>query len=142
MESLEPYDESMMRTARRLGLVFLAYAISLPLLALAFEFHSSPDTGAVLISWVMIMMMPIETLLVYGSYRFFRKRGRFRNIMGPAIIMYTFGTAPSIYAFIVGFIYPSLRYIASPLGMMFSLVGLWLSLMFTSNLWDSFRDSE
>jgi hypothetical protein len=142
LESLEPYNESMMRNARRLGLVFLAYAIGLPLLVLVFEPLSPPDTGAVLISWVLIMMMPIETLLVYGSYRFFSKKGRFQNIMGPAILMYTFGIAPSIYAFVIGFIYSDLRYIAISLGLMFSIVALWLSLTFISRLWDASKSTD
>jgi len=134
MESLTPDDESMLKKARRIGIVFLAYVIVLPLFIIMLESEFAPGTGPDVISWVLLFLMPIEILLIYAVYRFFGNRGRFQNIMGPAILMYVFATAPSIYAFVIGFIDSSLRYIAIPLGLMFSIVGLWLTLIFISRL--------
>jgi len=129
-------NESMLKKARWLGIVFLAYVIVLPLFIIMLESEFAPGTGPDVISWVLLFLMPIEILLIYAVYRFFGNRGRFQNIMGPAILMYVFATAPSIYAFVIGFIDSSLRYIAIPLGLMFSIVGLWLTLIFISRLWD------
>ncbi len=89
-----------------------------------------------------MILMPVEILLIYGFYRFFSKKGRFQNIMGPSVLMYMVATIPSIYAFIIGFIDSALRLIAIPLGLMISLVGLWLASMFVSKLWESFRASN
>jgi hypothetical protein len=140
MESVKPHDESSLRKARRMGIVFLAYVIGLPLFIIMLEPQLSSGPGPYVLSWVLILMMPVDILLLYGSYRLFGKRGRFQNIMGPAVLMYVFATAPSIYAFIIGFIDSALRFIAIPLGLMFSLMGLWLASMFISKLWESFQE--
>lgn len=142
LESVYPDDDSALRNARRIGLVFVAYAIGLPIMSLVLDAQSPPSTGSLIISWVLIFMMPFDILLSYASYRFFNKKGRFQNIMGPAVLMYTFGTAPSIYAFVIGFIYSDLRYIAIPLGLMFSIVGLWLVSNFLSRLGDALKGAN
>jgi hypothetical protein len=86
--------------------------------------------------------MPIEILLIYVTYRFFRKRSELGNIMGPAALMYVLALAPSIYAFIIGFIGLALRLIAIPLGLTFSLAGFLLASMFVSTLWDTITSSN
>ncbi len=137
MESVKPDNESSLRNARRMGIVFLAYVIGLPLFIIMLESQFAPNTGPYVLSWVLMLLMPVDILLLYGSYRLFGKRGRFQNIMGPAVLMYVFAITPSIYAFIIGFIDSALRPFAIPLGLMFSLVGLWLALILISRLWDT-----
>jgi hypothetical protein len=46
-------------------------------------------------------------------------------------------TAPSIYTVVIGLINSPLRYLAASLGLIFSLVGLWLALRFLSALEES-----
>ena len=140
MESIKPDDESSLRSARRIGIVFLAYAIGLPLLIIALGPQLQPNAGPYILSWVMMALMPVEILLVYAFYRFFIKRGGFQNIMGPSVLMYMVATIPSIYAFIIGFTDSALGFIAIPLGLMFSLVGLWLASTFISQLWSSLQE--
>lgn len=62
--------------------------------------------------------------------------------MGPAVLMYMFATIPSIYAFVIGFIGSTLRLIAIPLGLTFSLVGFWLTWMLLPNLWENIHVSD
>jgi hypothetical protein len=142
MELMYPDDDSSLRSARRIGIVFLAYAIGLPLLIVALGPQLPTSTGPYVLSWVMMALMPIEILLVYVFYRFFSKRGRFQNIMGPSVLMYVVATIPSIYAFIIGFIDSALGLIAIPLGLMFSLIGLWFASMFISRLWSDSLESN
>lgn len=88
-------------------------------------------------SWLMIILMPVEILLIYLSYRQFGKRVESGNIMGPAVLMYTFATVPSIYAFVIGFIGSDLRLFAIPLGLISSLVGFWLTSVYLTKLWEA-----
>ncbi len=81
--------------------------------------------------------MPISILLIYVAYRFFSKRGGLDNFTGGAVLMYMFGITPSTYGTIIEFTDSALRYIAIPLGMVFSLVGLGFSFMLLPNLWDN-----
>jgi hypothetical protein len=142
MEPMTPDDEFPLHSARRIGIIFLAYAIGLPLFIIALGPQLPPSTGPYVLSWVMMALMPVEILLVYVFYRFFSKRGRFQNIMGPSVLMYMVATIPSIYAFIIGFIDSAMMLIAIPLGLMFSLVGLWLASMFISRLWSDLLESN
>jgi hypothetical protein len=144
MESVKPVNEAPLRKARLLGIVYLVFAIVLPFIILLIPESELPvSTGpSEVFSWVMILLMPIELLLIYVFYRFFRKRSELDNIMGPAILMYVLAIAPSIYAFIIGFIGSALRLIAIPLGLTFSLVGFLLASMFVSTLWDTITSSN
>lgn len=139
MDSVHPSGMSSIRNARLLGILFLVYAILMPLIILLIP-ESELPAGADLpeaISWLMIILMPIEILLIYLSYHHFRKRAELGNIMGPAVLMYTFATIPSTYAFVIGFIGSELRSIAILLGLVFSLVGFWLTSMYLSKLWEN-----
>ncbi|MFX0056045.1 MAG: hypothetical protein ACFFAX_03195 [Promethearchaeota archaeon] len=142
MEPLNPSDESSLRSARRIGIVFLAYAIGLPLIIIALGPQLPPSTGPYMLSWVLMALMPVEILLIYVFYWFFSKSGRSQNIMGPSVLMYTVASTPSIYAFIIGFTDSALSLLAIPLGLMFSLVGLWLASMFISKLWSSLQEFD
>ncbi|OLS25759.1 MAG: hypothetical protein ThorAB25_22050 [Candidatus Thorarchaeota archaeon AB_25] len=144
MESVKPVNEAPLRKARLLGIVYLVFAIVLPFIILLIPESELPvSTGPIeVFSWLMILLMPIEILLIYVSYRFFRKRSELGNIMGPAALMYVLSLAPSIYAFIIGFIGSALRLIAIPMGLTVSLVGFWLIWMFLSNLWENIQVSE
>ena len=144
MESVRPSGEALIRKARLLGIVYIAFAIVLPFIILLIPESELPvSTGPIeVFSWLMILLMPIELLLIYVSYRFFRKRSELGSIMGPAALMYVFALAPSIYAFIIGFIGSALRLIAIPMGLTVSLVGFWLAWMFLSNLWENIQVSE
>jgi hypothetical protein len=144
MESVKPVNEAPLRKARLLGIVYSVFAIVLPFIILLIPESELPvSTGpSEVFSWVMILLMPIELLLIYVFYRFFRNRSKLDNIMGPAILMYVLAIAPSIYAFIIGFIGSALRLIAIPLGLTFSLVGFLLASMFLSTLWDTITSSN
>ena len=144
MDSAKPDSEASLRKARLLGIVYLAFAILLPFVILMIPEAELPvSTGPIeVFSWLMILLMPIEILLIYVSYRFFGKRSELDNIVGPAALMYVLALAPSIYAFIIGFIGSALRFIAMPLGLTFSLVGFLLASMFVSNLWDTITSSN
>ncbi|MBY8998699.1 MAG: hypothetical protein KGD60_13295 [Candidatus Thorarchaeota archaeon] len=141
---MKPDSESSLRKAKLMGIVYLAFAIVLPFIILLIPESELPvSTGPIeVFSWLMILLMPIEILLIYVSYRFFRKRSELDNIVGPAVLMYVLALAPSVYAFIIGFIGSSLSLIAIPLGLTFSLVGFWLAWMFVSNLWDTTTSSN
>ena len=128
-------SDSSLKNARRLGLVFFAYAIALPFISFILPESGNPLTESIsIISWTLILMMPVDILLVYLFYWIFRKKTASYDIMGPAVLMYTVASVPSVYAFVIGFINSTLRYLAAPLGLMLSLTGLWLSLRFVSSL--------
>ena len=142
MESVKSSGKLSIRKAKLLGIVFLAYSIVLPFIILLIPESELPvGTGPSVVSWLMILLMPIEILLIYVFYhvfyRHFGKKSKLGNIMGPAVLMYTLATIPSVYAFVIGFTDPALRLIAIPLGLTFSLVGFWLAWMFVSNLWEN-----
>ena len=144
MDSVKPDSKSSLRKARLLGIVFLAYSIVLPFIVLLIPESELPvSTGPIeVFSWLMIFLMPLEILLIYVFYRFFRKRSELGNIMGPAVLMYMFATIPSIYAFVIGFIGSTLRLIAIPMGLTFSLVGFWFTWMLLPNLWENIHVSD
>ena len=143
MDSVKPGGKSSIRNARLLGIVFLAYSIVMPFIILLIPESELPvGTGPSVVSWLMILLMPFEILLLYVSYRHFGKRSESDNIMAPAVLMYMFATIPSVYAFVIGFTDPALRLLAIPLGLTFSLVGFWLASMFVSNLWEKITTSN
>jgi hypothetical protein len=144
MESVEPSGKLSIRNARLLGIVFLAYSIVVPFISFLIPESELPvSTGPIeSFSWLMILLMPVEILLLYVSYRNFGKNPELDNIMAPAILMYIFATAPAIFGFVIGFIGSTLRLIAIPLGMAFSLVGFWLAWMFISTLWETITSSN
>ena len=141
---MEPESESPLRKAKLIGIAYLVFAIVLPFVVLLIPESELPvSTGPIeVISWLLILLMPLELLLLYAFYRYFGKKSESRNIMGPAILMYVFAIIPSIYGFIIGFIGSSLRIIAIPMGLSFSLVGFWLAWMFISNLWETITSSN
>jgi hypothetical protein len=139
MESVEPSGKLSIRNARLFGIIFLAYSIVLPFIILFLpKPEVSVNIGTTILSWLMICLMPIELLLLYAFYRYYRNKPDLDNIMGPAILMYMFATIPSIYAFVIGFIDPDLQSLAIPLGLAFSLLSFWFALKFVSNLWEKF----
>jgi hypothetical protein len=120
---------------RALALVFLAFAIVPPLLALTVPESEIPvSTGFSLLSLVMFLLMPFDIILIYVFYRYFARNPRFKDLVGPAALMYVPATTPSIYAFVIGVTDSALRMIAIPLGLMFSIAGLWLALMLLSKI--------
>ena len=135
MESTESYIESSFRNAKRLVVLFVVYAITLPFVSLILPgSEHPPSAGTIMISWAMVLMMPLEILLVYVIYLAFRRRSISFDIMGPAVLMFVMATVPSIYTVVIGLINSPLRYLATSLGLIFSLLGLWLSLRFASAL--------
>ena len=139
MESVKPDNKSTLRKARLQGIVFLACSIVMPFIIFLIPEAQLPvSTGPIeLFSWMLMLLMPIVILLIYISYRFFRKRSDLDNIFGPAVLMYMFAMVPSIYAFIIWFLGSNLRFIAIPFGLVASIVGFWLAWMFVSNLWEN-----
>jgi hypothetical protein len=143
MDSVIPDSESYLRKTRLLGVVFIIYSVVLPLVTLVLPAPEvSAGPGVSLITWVMLLMMPIEILLLYLVYRYLAKKSAPVNIMGTAALMYIFAVAPSVYAFVIGFIDSSFRYLAIPLGLVFSLTGFWLALVFLQTLSDKVVSSN
>ena len=144
VDSVELDSDLSLRKARRFGIIFLIYTIVLPFIVLLIPEDEFPaSTGPIeAFSWLMLFLMPIELLLLYISYRHFRKKPELSNIMGPAILMYTFAVIPSIYAFVIGFIGSNLRGIAIPLGLALSLIGFWFVWMFLPNLQENITRSD
>ena len=143
MDSAISNSDSSIRNASRIRVVFIVYAIVLPLISLIIPESVLPvNTESLLLSWVLIILMPIELLLIYMFYRLFERISESDNIMSPAILMYMVATIPSIYALIIGFTDSTLRLLAIPLGMTFSLTGLLIAAMFVSILWEKITTSN
>ena len=131
-------ERDPLRSVKLLGRVFLAFSMVLPLIVLLIPESEIPvSTGPLILSWLMILLMPIEILLIYVVYHFLSKRPRQENFMGSAYLMYMIGTIPSIYGTIIGFMDSALRHTAILLGLMFSLVGFGFAFMHLQNLWDN-----
>ncbi len=138
MESENSETEKPLKKSRRMGIVFLAYAIVFPFITLIMPENEAPvGTASIMLSWLMMFLMPVEILLIYILYRFFGNRFGLRNFQGLAALMYTLSLAPSIYAFAIGFTDSNLRSVAILLGLIFSLTGFWLALRLLSNHWDA-----
>ncbi|MHA3962549.1 MAG: hypothetical protein AM325_003335 [Candidatus Thorarchaeota archaeon SMTZ1-45] len=143
MDSTISFDDSSLGNANRIRLVFLVYAVVLPLVSFIIPESDLPgNTNPLFLSWVLLVMMPIELLLIYVFFRFFERSTQWESIMGPAILMYMVATAPSIYAFIIGFTDSALRLLAIPVGLTFSLTGLLIAAMFVSTLWEKVSTSN
>ena len=144
MESAKSDNTPTLRKARLPGIVFLAYSMVMPFIIFLIPASELPvSTGpSEVFSWMLMLLMPIIILLIYISYRYFRKKPELDNIYGPANLMYMFAMIPSIYAFIIGFIGSNLRFIAIPFGLGVSIVGFWLAWMFVSSLWETITFSN
>ena len=144
MDSVGLDSNLSLRKARLFGIIFLIYTLVLPFIVLLIPEDEFPvSTGPIeAFSWLMLFLMPIELVLLYISYRHFKKKPELPNIMGPAMLMYIFAVAPSIYAFVIGFIGSNLRGIAIPLGLAFSLIGFWLVWIFLPNLQENINRSD
>jgi hypothetical protein len=141
MSSTQPVGNPT-RKSRLIGIVFLVYAIALPLITLLIPESDLPNiTEPSLMSWVLILLMPFEILLIYVFYRFFRKQPTFTDLIGPAILLYLVAAIPSIYAMVIGFTDIYLRPVAIPLGLMFSLFGLWIASMFIPKIWEASQEA-
>jgi hypothetical protein len=135
LDSVESYNASNLANAKRLVWVFFIYAIALPFISFILPESEYPLTeGIVIFSWVVILLMPMDLLLVYVIYWIFGKRERSFNVIGPAVLMFVVATNPSIYAVVSGMVNSTFRYFTAPLGLIFSFVGLLLSLRFVSAL--------
>jgi hypothetical protein len=135
LDSVESYNASNLANAKRLVWVFFIYAIALPFISFILPESEYPLTeGIVIFSWVVILLMPMDLLLVYLIYWIFGKRERSFNVIGPAVLMFVVATNPSIYAVVSGMVNSTFRYFTAPLGLIFSFVGLLLSLRFVSAL--------
>jgi hypothetical protein len=143
MNSTTSFDDSSLRNASRIRLVFLLYAIILPFVSFIIPESDLPvNTEPLILSWALFVMMPIELLLIYVLYRFFERETELNNIMGPAVLMYMVATIPSIYALIIGFTDSALRLLAIPVGLTFSLTGLLIAAMLVSTLWEKVSTSN
>ncbi|MHA1962000.1 MAG: hypothetical protein ACW99U_17475 [Candidatus Thorarchaeota archaeon] len=140
---MQPNSGSSLRKVRLTGIVYLAFAVLLPCITLLMPESEFPvNTGPFWFPWLLMFLMPLETLLIYLFYRFFSKRAGMHNLMGPAILMYMLATTPSIYAFIIGYVDSALRYIAILPGLLFSLGGFWLASMLLSRLSETIQVSN
>jgi hypothetical protein len=144
VDFMEPGSKPSLRKARLLGIIFLIYAIVLPFVVLLVPESELPaSTGPVeAFSWLLIFLMPVDILLIYVTYCHLGKKSESGNIMGPAILMYMFAVAPSIYGFLIGFIGSAVGSIAIPVGLTISLVGFGLAWMLLSKLWENIHTSD
>lgn len=135
LDSVESNNASNLANAKRLVWVFFIYAIALPFVSFILPESEYPLTeGIVIFSWIVILLMPMDLLLVYLIYWISRKRTRPFNVIGPAVLMFAVATTPSVYAVVSGIVNSTFRYFTAPLGLVFSFVGLLLSLRFVSAL--------
>ncbi|MHA1637739.1 MAG: hypothetical protein ACTSUO_03360 [Candidatus Thorarchaeota archaeon] len=127
MSSLQP-DEGLPRNVILLGLMYLLYTLVIPILALIMDAPDVPaNPGLSFLSWLMLCLMPFEVLLIYIIFRLFSKRTeKIKNLLGPAALMYSLGSAPSIFAFVIGLTNVALRTIAILLGLSLSIAGFGL----------------
>jgi len=133
-------ERDPLRNVKLLGRVFLVFSMVLPLSVLLIPESEIPvSTGPLVLSWLMILLMPIEILLIYVVYHFLSKRPRQENFKASAYIMYMIGTIPSIYGTLIAIIDSTLRHTAILLGLMFSLVGLGFAFRLSVNLWDNIQ---
>ena len=133
-------ERDPLRSVKLLGRVFLAFSMVLPLIVLLIPESEIPvSTGPLILSWLMILLMPIEILLIYVVYHFLSKKPRQDNFMASAYIMYIIGTSPSIFGTIIAFTDSTLCHTAILLGLMFSLVGLGFAFRLSVNLWDNIQ---
>lgn len=136
MDPLELDVEALLRKARRLGMIFVCYAIALPIIAMLMPESGTPS-GPSTISLIMICLMPLEILLIYALYLYSRNKTKPLNFIGIAVLMYTLGTAPSIYGFVIGFSDIAFRPIGPMLGLLFSIAGLGISFILSPRLLES-----
>ncbi len=136
MDSVEPDVDTLLRKARRLGMIFVCYAIVLPIVAMLMP-ESGIPSGPSPISLAMIYLMPMEILLIFAFYLYFHNKTTSRNFIGIAVLMYTLGIAPSIYGFVIGFIDLAFRPIGPMLGLLFSIAGLGISFILSPRLLES-----
>ena len=133
-------ERDPLRSVKLLGRVFLAFSMVLPLIVLLIPESEIPvSTGPLILSWLMILLMPIEILLIYVVYHFLSKKPRQENFMASAYLMYMIGTIPSIYGTIIAFTDSTLGHTAILLGLMFSLFGLGFAFRLSVNLWDNIQ---
>jgi len=132
-------ERDPLRSVRLSGIVFLAVSMMLPLIALIVPESEIPVSTGPWLSWLLILLMPIEILLIYVVYHFLSKKPRQDNLMGSAYLMYMFGTIPSIYGTIIAFTDSTLRHTAILLGLTFSLVGLVFAFRLSLNLWENIQ---
>ena len=124
----EQYDEGLPRNVKLLGLMYLLYAIVIPVIVFIGEPDIPASSEPFFLYWLMLFLMPLEILLIYLFYRVYSKRSKkIKNLIGPAILMYTLGIVPSIYGWVIGLTDNALRNIAILLGLTFSIAGFGLA---------------
>ena len=134
---------SIPRNVKVWALVSFIYIMVFVIFALIIPDSDLPvNTEPIFLSWVLIILMPVEIFLIYSSYRFFIKRTDQHNLMGPAILMYIFSITPALYGFLIRILDSTLRTLAVPLGLTFSLVGYGLTTMLLPSLNESIHQSK
>ena len=131
-------ESNVFGTVRLLAIVFLAYAIFIPLIGIIMSSPSVPSSeGLFLFSLVLMIMMPIDLFLVYIFYQLLGKRTTATNIPGIAAILFVLGSSPSIYGFIVAFTNSALKTTGALTGLSFGLVGMFIAWVLVNRLWES-----
>ena len=134
---------SIPRNVKVWALVSFIYIMVFSIFGLIIPESDLPvNTEPIFLSLVLIILMPVEILLVYSSYRFFIKRTDQHNLMGPAILMYIFSFAPALYGFLLRTLDATLSAFAVPLGLSFSLVGYGLTTMLLPSLNENIHQSK
>ena len=142
MSSLQS-ELSIPRNVKLWALLAFIYIMVFSIFALIIPESDLPvNTEPIFLSWVIIILMPVEILLIYGTYRFFRKKRNVTSLMGPASIMYIFSFTPALYGFLIRVLDATLRAYAIPLGLTFSLVGYGLTTILLPSLNESIHQSK
>lgn len=127
-------NSTQLRKSRLLGVIFLIYAIAIPILiALMTTMNSIPTQEVSIFEWVLLIMMPIDLVIVLTLYIRFKQTSRI-PFMGKTILLYTIGVAPAIYSSILLFLNSFLKNYGIILGMSCSLVSIGIVIISSPNM--------
>lgn len=127
-------NSTQLRKSRLFGVIFLIYAIAIPILiALMTTMNSIPTQEVSIFEWVLLIMMPIDLVIVLTLYIRFKQTSRI-PFMGKTILLYTIGVAPAIYSSILLFLNSFLKNYGIILGMSCSLVSIGIVIISSPNM--------
>ncbi len=124
--------EDAIQKFKMLAIIFIIYSVALPMMSYVIQ---SPVTQELtLLSWMFILIMPMEFIMLYPIYLFIRKNFNQKSPIGPALLMYTPSVTPAVYALMASLISPSMRILAVGLGITSSFMGILLAFILLSRL--------
>ena len=130
----ESDDSVQLRKSRFLGLIFLIYAVAIPILmALMTAVNPIITHDVSILEWVLLIMMPVDLMIVLILFTRFKQTAKI-PFMGKTTILYTIGIAPAIYSSILAFLNSFLKSFGFVLGITCSLVSVGMVLISSPNM--------